>query len=233
MYSKCGDGWPPFPQKGLIMMRRLEIILFAVLLVALNAPLFVGSFSEGLIYLPEKVAQGQFYRLLTHPFVHISVYHLVLDGAAFLILYSQLQAKSVIRRMVYLLGIHAAVVVGVTASLGHINAIGYCGISGVAHGLMAIWCMERIFSIKTTSEQKTEQWIAGVILLGLVAKCIYEVTVGHVIFESMHLGDVGVPVVASHLAGVVGAVGSFFLLNTQWFWQSCQTLKLKPSTLNT
>ena len=215
------------------MMRRLETILFAGLLVVLNGPLFVGSFSEGLIYLPEKIAQGQFYRLLTHPFVHISLYHLVLDGAAFLILYSQLQVKSVVRRMAYLLGIHAAVVVGVTASLGHINAIGYCGISGVAHGLMSVWCMERIFGIKTSPEQKTERWIAGAVLLGLIAKCIYEVIVGHVVLESMHLGDVGVPVVASHLAGVVGAVGSFCLLNTQWFRQSCQALKLKPSTLNT
>ena len=215
------------------MMRRLEIILFSGLLVVLNAPLFVGSFPEGLIYLPEKVAQGQFYRVLTHPFVHISLYHLVLDGAAFLILYSQLQAKSVAKRMAYLLGIHIAVIVGVTASLGHINAIGYCGISGVAHGLMAVWCVERVFGTKTTPEQKTEQRIAGVVLLGLVAKCIYEVTVGHVVFESMHLGDVGVPVVASHLAGVVGAVGSFCLLNIQWFRQSCRTLKLKPSTLNT
>ena len=192
-------------------MRRLEIILFAVLLVALNGPLFVGSFSTNLIYLPEKVALGQFYRLLTHPFVHISLYHLVLDGAAFLILYSQLQAKSVVRRMAYLLGIHAAVVVGVTASLGHINAIGYCGISGVAHGLMAIWCMERIFGNKNSPEQKTEQRVAGVVLLGLVVKCIYEVTVGHVVFESMHLGDVGVPVVASHLWGVIGAAISFYL----------------------
>jgi len=196
------------------MIHRFDTILFAVLLGALNAPLFVGSFSEGLIYLPEKVAQGQFYRLLTHPFVHISLYHLVLDGAAFLILYSQLQAKSVVKRMAYLLGIHAAVIVGVTASLGHINATGYCGISGVAHGLMAIWCMERIFSTKTTSEQKTEQWIAGAVLLGLIAKCIYEVTVGHVVFESMHLGDVGVPVVASHLWGVIGALAVFPICNS-------------------
>ena len=216
---KRGDGWPPSPQKGLIMMRRFVTILFAVLLAVLNAPLFIGSFSESLIYLPEKVAQGQFYRLLTHPFVHISFYHLLLDGAAFLILYSQLEAKSIVRRTAYLFGIHIAVVVGVTASLGHINAIGYCGISGIAHGLMAIWCMERIFSAKTSPQQKTEQWVAGIVLLGLIVKCIYEVAVGHVLFESMHLGDVGVPVVASHLWGIIGAVVSFCLLNTQCFWR--------------
>jgi rhomboid family GlyGly-CTERM serine protease len=214
------------------MMRRLDTILFAVFLGVLNVPLFAGSFSESLIYLPEKVVQGQFYRLLTHPFVHISLYHLLLDGAAFLILYSQLEAKSIVRRTAYLLGIHTAVTVGVTASLGHINAIGYCGISGVAHGLMAIWCMERIFSVKTSPEQKTEQWVAGIVLLGLLAKCIYEVTAGHVAFESMHLGDVGVPVVASHLWGVIGAVLSFCLLNSQWLQRIFQTLKLKPLTLD-
>jgi hypothetical protein len=103
-------------------------------------------------------------------------------------------------------------------SLGHINAIGYCGISGIAHGLMAIWCMERIFGVKTNAEQKTEQRIAGVVLLGLIAKCIYEVIAGHVLFESMHLGDVGVPVVASHLWGVIGALAVFPVCNTVSFY---------------
>ena len=61
------------------MMRRLEMILFAVLLGVLNISFLSGSFSESLIYLPEKVAQGQLYRLVSHPFVHISIYHLLLD----------------------------------------------------------------------------------------------------------------------------------------------------------
>jgi len=215
------------------MMRRFETLLFAVLLGGLNVSLLSGSFSENLIYLPEKVAQGQIYRLITHPFVHISLYHLVLDGAAFLILYSQLKAESVIRRFAYLLGIHAAVTLGVTIALPHIDAVGYCGISGVAHGLMAIWCLERIFVKKTDPEQKIEQRIARIVLVGLIAKSVYEVTVGHVFFESMHLGDVGVPVVASHLAGVIGAAISFCLLNPGWFRRFLETLTTKPVCLNT
>jgi rhomboid family GlyGly-CTERM serine protease len=179
--------------------------------------------------LPEKVAQGQFYRLLTHPFVHISLYHLVLDGAAFLILYSQIGAKSITRRIAYLFGIHAIVTVGVTVSLPHIHAIGYCGISGIAHGLMAVWCLDRIFGDNSTSEKKTEQRIAGIIIVGLMAKCIYETIAGHVLFESLHLGDVGVPVAASHLWGVIGAILIFCLLNPRWIRQ---TLKLKPLTLD-
>ena len=58
-----------------------------------------------------------------------------------------------------------------------------------------------------------ERLIAIGILVGLFAKSIYEAAVGHVFFESTHLGYVGIPVVVSHLAGVIGAVVIYTLLN--------------------
>ena len=195
------------------MMRRIETIFFIILFALLNLPLLFGGFSDAFIYIPEQVASGQLYRLLTHPFVHISLYHLILDGAAFILLYTQLNAKSLIKRLAYLLGIHAAVTMGVTLAMPTIAANSYCGISGVAHGLMAVWCMERMTAVKTTSEQKTEGRIAGIVLIGLIAKCVYETVAGHVFFESLHLGNVGIPVVASHLAGVIGAMVVYGIIN--------------------
>lgn len=199
-------------------MKRKETILFAVIIALANIPLLFGRFPELLIYLPQKVLAGQWWRLMTHPFVHVSVYHLLLDGAAFLLLYAQLQEGRLARRMLYLLGIHAGVTAAVTMTLPHVSAVGYCGLSGLAHGLMALWCIERVASSQT---DKTERTIAAVVGLALLVKSIYETAAGQVFFESMHLGSVGVPIVTSHLAGVVSAVVMVGLVNmkkikTQW-----------------
>ena len=216
-------------------MRHKETILFAVLILAANVSLFSGVFHDGLIYLPEKVMQGQVWRLVTHPFVHVGFYHLLLDGAAFLMLYAQLAERSLARRVGYLLGIHAAVVAAVTASLPSVQAMGYCGLSGIAHGLMAVWCLERmgIFGgAQAYPTDRCERWIAVGIFIGLLAKSIYEVTAGHMFLESTHLGDVGVPVVASHLAGVVGAVAIYTLLNVSQSLSYWQIMKKEAQLLS-
>jgi rhomboid family GlyGly-CTERM serine protease len=203
------------------MMRRFETTFFVIILILLNLPLLTGGFSDSLIYIPQQVTQGQLFRLITHPFVHISLYHLILDGAAFILLYTQLNETSFAKRLIYLLGIHTAVTVGVTLALPDIAAAGYCGISGIAHGLMAIWCLERM-TVKTLSpEQKTEGRVAAIVLIGLVVKCLYEVASGHVFFESMHLGNVGIPVVASHLWGVAGAIIVFAVNHIQTISSCC------------
>ncbi len=203
-------------------MKRKEILIFGIILTLANTPLLFGGFTDQLIYLPQKVFAGQWWRLLTHPFVHVSFYHLLLDGAAFLLLYAQLAEKSTAKRLGYLLCIHVAVVLAVTMSLPSVQAAGYCGLSGLAHGLMALWCLERMGG----QNDKTERKLAIGIFTGLLAKCIYEVAAGHVFFASMHLGSVGVPVVSSHLAGVVGAMVMYGLLNTS------NLIKQKQLTLN-
>lgn len=210
-------------------MKRKELIVFAVILGLVNVPLVFGDFAEGLVYFPEKLLTGRWWSIVTHPFVHVSGYHLLLDGAAFLLLYAQLQEKRFTRRILYLLGIHASVVLGVTLSLPYVRASGYCGLSGLAHGLMALWCMERI---GWNSADRTERLLAVGIGTGLLAKSIYEVAAGHVFFESMHLGSVGVPVVLSHLAGVAGGIFSFCLLNHRDLRRSCRVFKEKSLTVN-
>ncbi len=217
--TEAGTVIEPSRRKGFIM-RHKDTILLAVLICAVNISLLFGRFPESLIYLPEKVIQGQWWRLVTHPFVHVSFYHLLLDGAAFLMLYAQLMETSLAKRIGYLSGIHAAVIAAVTASLPSVQAIGYCGLSGIAHGLMAVWCLERmgIFGgAQAHLTDRREQWIAVGIFMGLLAKSIYETAAGHVFLESTHLGDVGVPVVSSHLAGVIGAVVAYVVFNTQLF----------------
>ena len=193
-------------------MRYKEIILFTVVITLANLPLLGGGVFESLIYVPETVMQGQWWRVVTHAFVHVSFYNLVLDGVAFLLLYAQLAEASFAKRMGYLAGINAAVVGSVTWNLPA-GAFGYCGLSGIAHGLMAVWCLERMSGLHGIRKDRAERWTAGGVFVGLVVKSIYEVSVGHVFLEAAHLGDIGVPVVASHLAGVIGAVMVYGFMN--------------------
>jgi rhomboid family GlyGly-CTERM serine protease len=184
-------------------VKQKELVVLAAAMAAMNLPLLFGQSNGGLIFLADSVLNGQWYRFFTAPFVHVSIYHLLIDGLAFVMLYSSLPYASAGGRLLSLAGIHAAVMLGV----GVFGAadLGYCGLSGIDHGLMAVWCLEMM-----RSRDKTVRW-AGLISLGVtVAKSIYEVASGQVVFAFLHLGSIGTPIVCSHLAGVVGGIGVYF-----------------------
>jgi len=121
---------------------RTEAVLFVMGLVALNWPLLRGAFAEQAIFLPSRVVAGEWWRLFTHPFVHVSWYHLLLDAGAFLLLYRGLEEQSVARRLCYVvacaIGSLGACLIGSDA----IYTQGLCGLSGIDHGLMAICALE-------------------------------------------------------------------------------------------
>src|SRR5438046_3274341 len=76
---------------------RPELIVFTGILLILNAPMLVGSCWSLMTFEKALVLEGEWWRLLTHPFVHVSWYHLLLDATGFLTLYASLLDKSVIR----------------------------------------------------------------------------------------------------------------------------------------
>src|SRR5690348_16262975 len=85
----CVHPW--LKKKSLSVLRhRPEMLLFALAVCIANAPLLAGHCWQALTFQPEAVRAGQWWRLLTHPFVHITWYHLLLDGVAFFILYHSL-----------------------------------------------------------------------------------------------------------------------------------------------
>src|SRR5207244_6494771 len=67
--------------------QRPELVLFVVVVAVLNAPLLAGSCSNPLIFATAAVRAGEWWRLFTHPFVHVSCYHLIWDASAFFMLY--------------------------------------------------------------------------------------------------------------------------------------------------
>lgn len=101
--SSIGATPSPLRGEGTVIGRaftqRPELILWVGLLTVFNLPMFHGSFAHSMVFLPASVWEGEWWRVLTHPFVHATWYHLALDGLAFLTLYHSLAEPSLFRRL--------------------------------------------------------------------------------------------------------------------------------------
>src|SRR5882762_1309596 len=116
--------------------RKPELWVFIAIIALLNMPLLWGSFSHSMVFLPSAVRDGEWWRLFTHPFVHVTWYHLLLDGVAFLALYSSLLETSAWRRLTVVVTACAGSTLISYAIAPEVSTGGFCGLSGAAHGLM-------------------------------------------------------------------------------------------------
>jgi len=184
---------------------RLELGCLAALIVLLNLPLLDGACAVNLIFLPHRVAAGEWWRALTHPFVHVSWYHLILDATAFLLLYRELDTKKWFERFGYLATSGAGSLLVSLWAAPLVQTRGLCGLSGIAHGLMAVSGLEMIQS----ANDKTVERAGMLTFIIVITKSIVEAATGHVAFEALHLGDLGTPIAISHAGGVLGALGTW------------------------
>jgi rhomboid family GlyGly-CTERM serine protease len=191
-----------------IQATRPEVFLFVAVLLVLNAPVFTGSVWTSLVF--ERIAflEGDWWRLITHPFVHVSWYHLLLDAAAFLALYTSLLEKSLFRRLSYIMaGAIGSLVFSLATFIERDQTL--CGLSGIAHGLMAVSALEMILTTSSDSTLRRIGWLSLAFLLG---KAIFEGITGKMFFQFLHFGLLGQPVAISHLGGIVGSMIAFW-----WF----------------
>lgn len=190
------------------MTQRTTELLFITLLLALaNTPLLCGHVCERLLFVPERVAAGEWWRLLTASFVHVSAYHLALDAGAFLLLYHTLHEPF---RLGRLLAVAACAAGSLAASLLTLAPGGsLCGLSGIGHGLLAVAALEML-----GSDDRTTARVGAACFLGTAAKSVFEACADHVLFASLHFGDVATPVAVCHLGGVIG--GLAFVGLRQW-----------------
>lgn len=181
-----------------------DVCIMLLILLAANIHIFTGYFNYNLfwIFLPDDL---QVQRIIFHPFVHISWYHMLLDAGAFFLLYTGLKEKRMGIKVLYL-------IVCSGFSLGFamifspmINSLGLCGLSGIAHGLMAISGLEML-------QEKEDFLIGWISLSAVVIKSIYEFITGNVLLEFLQLGMCGIPVAACHTGGVVGGIFIFFIV---------------------
>ncbi len=178
-----------------------DVFILLLIVAGLN-PHLLGLHPENLLaFIP---GSGKWWRLFTHPFVHVSWYHLFLDAGAFFLLYTGLEEKSIIRKIIYLVICGGSSWAAAMVFSPLIASVGLCGLSGTAHGLMALSGLEMM-------HKKTHWWVGLLSFLMVVSKSIYEMIVGEVVFAFMHMGLCGSPLAPCHLGGVVGGILSYFI----------------------
>jgi rhomboid family GlyGly-CTERM serine protease len=186
-----------------------EFIVFGIALVVLNYPLLTGAIFDSAVFLPADVMAGEWWRVPAHPFVHLSWYHLLLDAGAFLLLYGGLDEPARWKRILFVIGCGLGSLILSTLTSPIIGVRGLCGLSGIAHGLMAVSALECM--IGGRADRKT--WLTGMVSFGVVvSKSIVEVLQGHVFFEFLHFGLMGLPIPACHAGGVLSGILMFLAL---------------------
>lgn len=186
---------------------RWELAALGALIVFANLPLLSGHASSAGAFVPSAVWAGEWWRLLTHPWVHVSWYHLLLDATAFFMGYVELRERRFIERLALLGAATAGSLMAALAAAPAVADHGLCGLSAIAHGLAAVVGLE-MFS------RRGDRLLRGVGLacfLGVVGKSIVEAATGHVVFASWHLGQLGTPIAVCHAGGILGALVVWFI----------------------
>lgn len=180
---------------------------FILLLALCNRHLLGGAAPLGLIYRAEAVVQGELYRLLSHAFVHVSWYHLLLDAAAVVLLWAALARVPPLLRLLCAGICVLTSIMAVACFSPLVEEVGFCGLSGVAHGLMAL---TGLIELKGAKQRRP---VLGALFLVLsLGKGLYEVVAGDVLLIGFHGGELGIPLVHSHLGGALGGVLSYVVL---------------------
>jgi rhomboid family GlyGly-CTERM serine protease len=181
----------------------IESAVFLLLLAAFNLPGLIDPAAAALF--PGALRHGEIWRWFTYPWAHISAYHLLLDATAFLFLYDMLRCGARMRLFHLLSCVLLSGLVPVLFD-PRLETIGLRGLSGVAHGLMIVISLQAL-----SSKSRMERGAGLTVFAGVVAKCFIEVFTGSVLFESYHLGNVGLPVPICHFGGALGGALSFGL----------------------
>ena len=183
----------------------LDMLLLATMIGVCNFHIVTGQSCSDLIFQYDAFASGDIYRLFTHPFVHLSWYHFLLDAGAFVLLYTGLNEKRKLHKLM-LVGVCGICGLGVPLILAPaIYSQGLCGLPGIAHGLMAFSALEMM--------QEKVNFKAGVICLAAVSiKSFYEAVTGDVLLSFLQFGLCGIPIAICHAGGVIGGILTYFIL---------------------
>ena len=111
------------------------IVGFVIIVAICNLHLFTGTDPSILLFDTTRVVKGEWWRIITHPFVHVSWYHLLLDCGAILLLFREMRLPSKLQKLLAAAICAVASLVFSLFTSSQIQKYGLCGFSGTAHGL--------------------------------------------------------------------------------------------------
>jgi rhomboid family GlyGly-CTERM serine protease len=177
-----------------------------LLAVACNTHLLRGVAPSTFIFRTDNVLAGEWYRLFTHPLVHGSWYHLLLDWLCMILLYQAARTTTWQKLIALPICTTSSLALSLAES-PDIAATGYCGLSGIAHGFMFLvgWLWLFPKEKKLRSGWNSERMLGLLFCLVSLGKSLWEVHTGQILFADNHAGYLGgVPIVHAHLGGVLG-----------------------------
>lgn len=188
-----------------------EFISWLAIIIILNAPLLSGDFADRFVFFTDRVASGEWWRVLTFPFVHVSVYHLLLDSLAFLWLWHDMRDLAARKRWGVMVACWGGSLILPLLLSEQIDVHGLAGLSGIGHGLFAFYCLDCARRAKAAKDQVLYR-ASLVLVTGLVIKSGLEVFAGQLLFVGLHFGPIGVPIVETHLGGMIGGILAYICL---------------------
>ncbi|HTX25294.1 MAG TPA: rhombosortase [Steroidobacteraceae bacterium] len=146
---------------------------------------------HALRYQRDALATGQWWRLVTAHFVHLSLHHALLNTLALVLLW-MLFARDYSPRAWLLIVAGAMAAIDFGLWVGDSTVLWYVGSSGALHGVLAAGTLAHL------RRHEPDAWILALLLVGKIA---YEQSIG-----PLPLMPRGTVVVDAHLYGALGAL---------------------------
>lgn len=172
------------------------IVLASVIAIVMSSTSY--NISNTLRYENTLLASGEYWRLITGHFVHLSWTHLGLNIAGTVIVWELI--KNTLNTKQWTLSIVLlCVFISVCFLLFDTALVWYVGLSGLLHGLLFQGMVLKTFHEYRLT--RTIAWLELALLLGLIFKLLFEQNNGILPWSSMDIG--GEVVVNAHLYGAI------------------------------
>ena len=186
-------------------MRRRAFPVTTLLIVGSAVAVYlIPGASAWLIFDRAAIGDGEWWRVVTGSWVHLSISHLVYDGIAVLIAGWLLERDGA---PLWSIVLASASTVGLAVLIGLPEIARYGGFSGIAYALVAYLALSGL------RERDAWRWLCATTLLILVAKLSYELSTGR--FLLVPAGDEIVAVPLAHAVGVAMACVAFSIARTR------------------
>lgn len=175
--------------------------VWALILLACNATLFgaPGPSPARWILDPAALRAGEWWRWFTHPLIHTSLYHLLLDGLGVLGVEALAGDRRPLRRALLWIAALSGSALAALLAAPTVHRVGLCGLSGLGHGLLAHHLLTQAGATHDRAMRRAHSLAFALI----VAKCGWEGVTGRVLFENWHPGPLGQPIGVCHAGGAL------------------------------
>lgn len=187
--------------------RCWDFWLLLGLLVLVNYPLILDGNTDRWAFYPGPVKEGEWWRIITCFFAHITWYHLILDGLPFFLVYLSLDEKRLFQRFFYVISAAAGSLLAGIWFSPQVQVAGLRGFSGITYGITTIGILELVFR-----KERTDKIVGSTFLFLMFLLVGYEVLTGKFLFDFLLFGMVGTPILVCHAGGISGAVLAYFLI---------------------